>query len=155
MVIQWGLRGQFPQMLEIPWVKDYENTCPPFLKKNSIYLFVTFGCVGPLLLHGLFSSWQEWELLSRSSVWASQCGVFSWFGAGALGLRGFCSYSSQALEHSLSSYGAWALLVHGMWDPPGSGIEPMSPVLAGRFFTTGPLGEPNTCPCIGSFQLSG
>ena len=87
---------------------------------------------------------------------ASQCGIFSGFGAGALGLRGFCSYSSRALELRLNSYGAWALLVHGTWDPPGSGIEPMSPVLAGRFFTTGPLGEPNTCPCmISSFQLSG
>ena len=26
-----------------------------------------------------------------------------------------------------------------MWDLPGSGIEPLSPAWAGRFFTTGPL----------------
>ena len=26
-----------------------------------------------------------------------------------------------------------------MWDPPGSGVEPRSPALAGRFFTTGLL----------------
>ena len=29
-----------------------------------------------------------------------------------------------------------------MWDLPGSGIEPVSPALAGRFFTTEPPGKP-------------
>ena len=29
-----------------------------------------------------------------------------------------------------------------MWDLPGSGIEPMSPALAGRVFTTEHLGSP-------------
>ena len=29
-----------------------------------------------------------------------------------------------------------------MWDPPGPGLEPMSPVLAGRLSTTVPPGEP-------------
>ena len=29
-----------------------------------------------------------------------------------------------------------------MWDPPGLGIEPMSPALAGGFFTTEPPGKP-------------
>ena len=29
-----------------------------------------------------------------------------------------------------------------MWDPPGPGIEPMSPALAGGFFTTEPPGKP-------------
>ena len=32
-----------------------------------------------------------------------------------------------------------------MWDPPRSGIEPMSPALEGRFFTTEPTGKPWTC----------
>ena len=29
-----------------------------------------------------------------------------------------------------------------MWDPPGQGIEPVSPALADRFFTTEPPGKP-------------
>ena len=29
-----------------------------------------------------------------------------------------------------------------MWDPPGPGIELVSPALAGRFFTTVPPGKP-------------
>ena len=32
----------------------------------------------------------------------------------------------------------------GMWYLLGSGIEPMSPALAGRFFTTEAPGEPST-----------
>ena len=35
-----------------------------------------------------------------------------------------------------SSCDVWALLPQDMWDPPGLGIEPTSPVLAGGFFTT-------------------
>ena len=33
-------------------------------------------------------------------------------------------------------------LLQGMWDLPGSWIEPMSPELAGGFFTTEPPGRP-------------
>ena len=35
--------------------------------------------------------------------------------------------------------------VHGLltWDPPGPGIEPVSPALAGGFFTTEPPGKPS------------
>ena len=36
----------------------------------------------------------------------------------------------------LSSCRVRASLLQGMWDLPGSGIEPMSPALAGGFFTT-------------------
>jgi len=45
-----------------------------------------------------------------------------------------------ALEHGLSSCGARAQLPH-MWNPPGQGIEHVSPTLAGRFLTTGPPGK--------------
>ena len=43
---------------------------------------------------------------------------------------------------SSSSCGSWAYLLHGMWDLPGPGIEPMSPALAGGFFTSESLGKP-------------
>ena len=33
-------------------------------------------------------------------------------------------------------------LLHGMWDLPGSEIEPMFPALAGRLFTTEPREKP-------------
>ena len=41
-----------------------------------------------------------------------------------------------------SSCGSWAWLLHVMWDLPGPGIKPVSPALAGRFFTTEPPGKP-------------
>ena len=37
----------------------------------------------------------------------------------------------------LNSYGTGAQVLHGIWDLPGSGIEPMSPALMGSLFITG------------------
>ena len=80
---------------------------------------------------------------------ASHCGGFSCCGARALGAWasvvvacGLSSCGSQAVERRLSSCGAWAYLLHGMWDLPGPGLEPMSPALAGGFLTTEPPGKP-------------
>ena len=42
----------------------------------------------------------------------------------------------------LSSCGTQAQLLHGMWYLPRPGLEPASPVLAGRFLTTTPPGKP-------------
>ena len=39
--------------------------------------------------------------------------------------------------------GAPAQLLQGMWDLPRSGIKPVSPALAGRFFTTEAPGKPS------------
>ena len=50
--------------------------------------------------------------------------------------------ASFVVEHGLSSYGAWAWLLFGMWVSPGSGIKLMSLALAGISFTTEPPGKP-------------
>ena len=55
---------------------------------------------------------------------------------------GFSSCGSWAPEHRLSSCGSQAQLLRGMWDPPGPGLEPVCPALAGGFLTTVPLGKP-------------
>ena len=47
----------------------------------------------------------------------------------------------EAPEHRPSSCGAWAQLLCSTWDLPGEGIEPMPPVLAGRFSTSGLSGK--------------
>ena len=52
--------------------------------------------------------------------------------------RGGCG--SWALEHRLSTCGAW--LFHGVWNLLRPGVKPMSPALAGGFFTTKPPGKP-------------
>ena len=73
------------------------------------------------------------------------CGLLSggfFCEAPALEHMGFSSCVSQALEHRLNSCGSWAELPHGMRDLPGSGTEPISPALAGGFFTSEPSGKP-------------
>ena len=55
----------------------------------------------------------------------------------------FRNCSSWALQHRLNRCGAWAQLLRGMWDLPGSGTEAVFPALAGRFFTTEPPGKPS------------
>ena len=42
----------------------------------------------------------------------------------------------------LSNCGSQAQPLHGMWDPPRPGLEPVSPALAGRLSTTAPPGKP-------------
>ena len=49
--------------------------------------------------------------------------------------------ASVASAHRLSSCGAPAQLLHGIWNLPRSGIEPASPALAGRLLSTLPPGE--------------
>ena len=55
--------------------------------------------------------------------------------------------ASLVAEHRLqtrrlSSCGSQAQLLRGMWDLPRSGLESVSPALAGRFSTTAPPGKP-------------
>ena len=57
--------------------------------------------------------------------------------------------ASLVAEHRLqtrrlSSCGSRAQLLHSTWDLPRPGLEPVSPVLAGRFSTTAPPGKPYT-----------
>ena len=55
---------------------------------------------------------------------------------------GFSSCGSRTLERRLSSCGIWAQLLCSTWDPPGPGLEPVYPALAGGFSTTAPPGKP-------------
>ena len=59
--------------------------------------------------------------------------------------HGFSSWGSQALEGRLCSCGALGLSC--MWDPFGPGIEPVSAVLAGTFFTTESPGKSQRQKC--------
>ena len=80
-----------------------------------------------------FSLW--WLLLLQSTGSRPVASVVVAHGLISCGLR--------ALEHRLSSCGAWAQLLCGMCDFPGPGIEPVSPALAGGFLTTVPPGKPS------------
>ena len=90
------------------------------------YLLV-FVCAGSSPLCGLFSGWQ---------LGAPPCQLL-------LLLSTLCRRWGLSSACGLSSCGAQYQLLHGMRDLPRSGIEPVSPVLAGGFFTTESPGEPH------------
>ena len=65
--------------------------------------------------------------------------------------------ASPVAEHRLqtrrlSSCGSRAQLLHGMWDLPRPGLEPVFPALAGRFSTTAQPGKPYFGFNISSFD---
>ena len=102
-----------------------------------------------------FLSCGEWGLPFSCGMQVSYCLGFSRCGAWALGFTGFSSRGmfTQALQlwgsRAQAQIDAGAWLLHGMWDFPGSGIEPASPALAGEFCTTEPPGTPERiCLCI-------
>lgn len=83
--------------------------------------------------HGLWARGLSSYRFRALGMWAS-----------AAVARGLSSYGFRALERRLSSCGAWAYLIHSVRDPPSPGIEPMSPIVAGGFFTT----QSSRKPCI-------
>ena len=76
-----------------------------------------------------FSSCGEGRLHSSCSVRASHCSDFS------------CSETQVLGQSDCSSFGTKTYLFHGIWYLPGTGIEPMSPGLPGRFLTSRPPGK--------------
>ena len=86
--------------------------------------YSSFSCVGFSL---------QWLTLFRAQTLGVQ--------ASAVAAHGLGSCGSWALKHKVSCR-AQAELLHGMWPLPRSGIETVSPVLAGSFFTTEPPGKP-------------
>ena len=78
----------------------------------------------------------------------------------AHGLQKLWCVDSVVVAHGLQSTGsvvvARAQLLGGMWDIPGSGIQPVSPALAGIFFTIEPPGKPYSfwIFCMELFQLT-
>jgi len=113
---------------------------------NLIFFFyLFFSCAGSSLLPELSLGVESREALPQ----VSHCSDFSCYRAQGLGTWALAvaacrlsSCGSQALEQRLSSCGTWAQLLHGMWDPPRSGIKPVSPALAGKFFITEPPRKP-------------
>ena len=66
--------------------------------------------------------------------------------------------ASLVAEHRLqtrmlSNYGSRAQLLHGMWDLPRPGLEPMFPALTGRLSTTAPPGKLPGWKVLKTFSL--
>ena len=94
-----------------------------------IYLFI-YGCVGSSFLCQGFLCCGK-----RGPLFIAACGPLT-------------IAASLVAEHRLqtrrlSNCGSRAQLLHGMWDLPRPGLEPVSSALAGRFSTTAPPGKPH------------
>ena len=61
-----------------------------------------------------------------------------------MGFSLWCLFLCRALAlgcMDFSNHGTQALLLRGMWNLPGLGMEPVSLALAGGFLSTGPPGK--------------
>ena len=84
--------------------------------------FLFFGCAGSSLLHGLFSSCGEWELLSSCITQVSHCGGRSYCGEQALGHVGSAvavprlqSTSSVVVAHGPNCSVAYRIFLTRDW----------------------------------------
>ena len=110
-----------------------------FFYSYFIYLFLYFfGCVESSVCARAFSSYSKWGPLFiavQGPLFIAVHGPFTIVAPPVAGHR------LQTCR--LSSCGSRAQLLHGMWDLPRPGLEPVSPALAGRFSTTAPPGKPD------------
>ena len=111
------------------------------------FLFFLAGLGLPFCVQGFSSCREQGPLLVEVhgplplQSMGSRCTGFSSCSMRALEHAGFSSSGTRALERRLSSCGARAQLLRGIWDFPGPGIKPVSPALAGRLPATAPPGK--------------
>ena len=102
-----------------------------FPLKKKLYLFI-FVCTGSSLLLGIFSACSEWGLLSSCGARASYCmASLLWStGSSACGLQQLWHVGSRAQAQQLWCVG---LVAPNHVGSSRSGIEPLSPALAGKY----------------------
>ena len=116
------------------------------VNKNSVALFIYFGCSWSSLLHDLSlsagrRSYSLIALCRRLTVVAALL---------ARGLQQLQRMGPVVLDCSSVVVSHGLQLLRGSWYLPGPGTETMSPALVGRFSTTEPPGKPssNVLKCI-------
>ena len=106
-----------------------------FLFVYFIYLFI-LAVLGIRCCTRAFSSCGKWRL-----IFVAVPGLLI---AVASLVRNTGAWAAVVVAHGLSSCGARAQLLRGMWDFPRPGIEPVSPALSSGFSTTAPPWKPHT-----------
>ena len=131
----WEILGSYTWFVRINiWFHYYSD----IYSFSIFYLFIFW-------LFCIFIGAQAFSSLGeRGYSLVVVCGLFIavafLVGGWTVGLSGCGSW---AREHKLNSCGSQAQLPCGMWDLPGSGTAPVSPALAGGFFTTEPPRKPH------------
>ena len=116
------------------------------------YLFLVFLVLGVHLSFFFKLSiylWLCWVFITLSFSLVVASGGYIQLQCAGFSLQGFLLLSNvhsvvtaPGLQNTGSGVGARAQLLSSMWDLPGPGMEPKSPALADRFFTTEPPGKP-------------
>ena len=139
-----------------------KGTYSPFLTDSSLvsllynftyfFIFFIFGYAGSSLLCGAFLQFQQ---MGATATLVAVCGVLITVTSLVAEPRLQGTQASVVVmcaqklwlpgPRAPASCGAWAQLLHGIWDLPRSEIKLMSPALAGGFFTTEPPGKSHLC----------
>ena len=126
----------------------------PFLCNLFILVALVFVAVCGLssVVGSGGSSLVRWLPITVASLvahrlWLWGVGAPIWC-AGSL-LRWLLLWSTGSRCRGFSSGSAWTQLPGGMWHPPGPGIEPVSPALAGGLLSTVP---PEKSPVLSFFK---
>ena len=130
------------------------NFLQPFVLRSVALknFFKFFGCAGSSLLRSGFFL----VLKTGSYSLVALCGLLiavtslvvghglqgAWASLFAACRLSICG--SRARAHRLNSCGTQVYWLRGIWDLPGSRVEPMSPAWASGFFTTEPSGKPRS-----------
>ena len=132
--VAWGVLVPHPGTEPVPSAVKVQSLNHWTAREFSpIFVLITLFILAALGLHCCAWAFSSCTSKGYSSLWST-------------GSRrtGFSSCGA----HKLSSCGARAQLLRGMWDLPRPGLEPLSPALAGGFLTTAPPGK-----CPPPFQL--
>ena len=122
-----------PQLLSLSIILQDSSMLQHATVLSFFFLSYFLAVLGLHCCTQAFSSCNEWGLL-----FIVACGLL-------------IAVASLVGEHKLQAVGLQQLwhmvqLLQGMWDLPGSGIEPMPCALTGRCLTTGPPGKPSFIP---------
>ena len=109
------------------WRRKWQPT-PVFLPGESLCFRLCWVFTAARRLSLVVVS-RGYSSLQRLPSWGAQA-LGPW--ASAVGAHRPSSCGSWAPEHRLGSCGPWAPLLHGTWNLPGPGIQPVSPAPPGK-----------------------
>ena len=123
---------------------SHSNRCEVISRCGFDLHFPEWSVMLSIFLIYFIYLWLCWVFVSVRGL-SSSCGKR---GPLFIAVRGpLTIVASLVVEHRLqtrrlSNCGSRAQLLRGMWDLPRPGLEPVSPALAGRLWTTAPPGKP-------------
>ena len=120
---------------------------PPELRQYIFFFFPLFVCqvLFKFIYLFLFMAVLVLHFCARAFSSCGKRGPLFIVMPGPLTIAASLVVEHRCQTHRFSSCGSQAQLLHGMWDLPRPGLEPVSPALAGRFSTTAPPGKPPDC----------